>query len=206
VGAGDSVLFPRAGISAQTVTRDSSSASIDELADPEQLRERDDVPDTEVRRTLSEEPFEGLQEHYSSIDGVVQVGITTGDGELLLQGSAESGDWAPPGGAVSPGEDWVEAARRAMGTQTGVRIRIEAVERYEHLVFEHAENPQRQFSAPGVSFSATPREPPDRFLSDPEIVENPQLPEDHDRTFAWFDAVPEDARPNHVEHIEMFLD
>jgi hypothetical protein len=53
------------------MTRD----SIDALADPAALRERDDVPDTEVRRTLPDEAFDGLQEHYSSIDGVVQVGI-----------------------------------------------------------------------------------------------------------------------------------
>ena len=187
------------------VTRDSNSESIDELADPEQLRGRDDVPYTEVRRTLSGEPFEGLREHYSSIDGVVQVGITTENGRLLLQGSTESGGWAPPGGAVRPGEDWVEAARRAMETQTGVPVTIDAVERYERLVFEHKDDPQRQFSAPGVSFSASPSDPPPGFLSDPDIAENPQLPDDHDRTFAWFESVPDDARPNHVEHIEMFL-
>jgi len=187
------------------VTRD-SSAGIDTLADPEQLRRRDDIPDTEVGRTLAAEPFEGLQEHYSAIDGVVQVGITTEEGRLLLQGSPESGGWAPPGGAVSPGEDWVAAARRAMETQTGVSIRIDAVERYEHLTFEHGDNPGRQFSAPGVSFSASLQDPPAAFLSDPDIVENPQLPDDHDRTFAWFDFVPDDARQTHVEHIEMFLD
>jgi ADP-ribose pyrophosphatase YjhB (NUDIX family) len=180
--------------------------SIDALADPAALRDRDDVPETEVRRTLPDEAFEGLQEHYSSIDGVVQVGITAPDGRLLLQGSTESGGWAPPGGAVSPGEDWVDAARRAMETQTGATVTIKTVELYEQLLFEHEDDSGRQFSAPGVSFSASVSDPPEGFFTDPDIVENPQLPDEHDRTFAWFDSVPDDARQNHVEHIEMFLE
>lgn len=181
------------------------SNGIESLADPETLRERADVPDTEVRRTLGEQAFEGLQRHYNSIDGVVQVGIMTDDGELLLQGSVESGDWAPPGGSVQPGEDWVDAARRTMETQTGLEITIDTVELYEHLIFEHEEESGRRFTAPGVSFTASVADPPPGFLDDPGIVDHPQLPDDHNKTFAWFDTVPDDARETHVEHIEMFL-
>jgi len=181
------------------------SNSIKSLADPATLRARADIPDTEVRRTLGEQAFEGMGNHYDSIDGVVQVGITTDDRELLLQGSEGSGDWAPPGGSVRPGEDWVDAARRTMETQTGVEVTVDTVELYEHLIFEHGEEPGRQFTAPGVSFAASLAEAPPEFLHDPDIVEHPQLPDDHDRTFAWFEAAPDDARETHVEHIEMFL-
>jgi len=181
------------------------SDGIESLADPKTLRARADVPDTEVRRTLGAQAFEGMQSHYDGIDGVVQVGITTEDGKLLLQGSTESGDWAPPGGSVRPGEDWVDAARRTMETQTGVEVTVDTVELYEHLVFEHEDDPRRRFTAPGVSFAASLAEAPPEFLHDPDIVEHPQLPDDHDQTFAWFGGVPDDARETHVEHIEMFL-
>jgi NUDIX domain. len=147
-----------------------------------------------------------MQSHYSSIDGVVQVGITTDDGELLLQGSAESGGWAPPGGSVRPGEDWVDAARRTMETQTGGEVTVDTVELYEHLVFEHEEESRRRFTAPGVSFAASMVDAPPGFFENPDIVDHPQLPDDHDQTFGWFETVPDDARENHVEHIEMFLE
>lgn len=188
------------------MTTGTDSDGVESLTEPETLRERADVPDTEVRRTLDDRAFEGMQNHYSSIDGVVQVGVTTDDGRLLLQGSVESGNWAPPGGSIPPGEDWVTAARRTMETQTGVDIAIDTVELYEHLVFEHEDDPDRRFSAPGVSFAASVVDAPAEFLDDPDIVEHPQLAEDHDQTFAWFETVPADARENHVEHIEMFLD
>jgi ADP-ribose pyrophosphatase YjhB (NUDIX family) len=188
------------------MTASTGSDGIESLTDPETLRERAGVPDTEVRQRLDDRAFEGMGTHYGSIDGVVQVGVTTDDGRLLLQGSAESGEWAPPGGSVPPGEDWVAAARLTMETQTGVDITIDTVELYEHLVFEHADDPERRFSAPGVSFAASVVDAPPAFLDDPDIVEHPRLPEDHDQTFAWFETVPADANENHREHIEMFLD
>ena len=183
-----------------------NSNGIESLANPETLRGRVDIPDREVRRTLGGQAFDGMRGHYSGIDGVVQVGITTDDGRLLLQGSAESGGWAPPGGSVRPGEDWVEAARRAMEKQTGVEVRVDTVELYEHLVFEHEDDTGRRFTAPGVSFAASVVDAPPGFLDDPDILNHPQLPEDHDQTFAWFETVPDGARENHVEHIELFLE
>lgn len=179
---------------------------IERLSDPETLVDRGDVPVTEVERTLGGERFEGMREHYSRIDGVVQVGITTDDGQLLLQGSETAGQWAPPGGPVGPGQDWVEAARQTMETQTGVELTVDSVELCERLTFRCEDDPTEQFSAYGVSFAASPVAADAGFLDDPAIVDHPHLPPDHDQTFAWFDGVPDDANENHVEHIERFLD
>lgn len=188
------------------MTNSTGSDGIESLADPGTLPERADMPDTEARQRLDDRAFKRMGNHYGSIDGVVQVGVTTDDGRLLLQGSAEFGEWTPPGGSVSPGEDWVITARRTMETQTGVDITIDTAELYEHLVFEHAGDPGRRFSTPGASFAASVVDAPPTCLDDPDIVEHPQLPEDHDQTFAWFETVLADPNENHREHIEMCLD
>lgn len=171
---------------------------------PGDLLDREDVALTTVERTVPPAAFEGLSEYYRAVDGVVQVGITDASGRLLLQGAPDDGDWAPPGGRVNPGEDWAVAARRRLETQTGVDIAVDGPELVEHLTFR-CEDDSASFESYGVSFSASLAGEHGSFLENPDIVEHPQLPPDHDQTFAWVDRVPADANPRHVDHIELFL-
>ena len=180
----------------------SDGVSIETLDDPESLRDGT-VPVEEVDRVVPAAQFEGLREHYDNVAGVVQVGITDEDGRVLLQGSPEDGDWAPPGGPVEPGADWVAAAKRTMESQTGVDIEIRDVRLLERLRFRPADG-EETVSSWGVTFGAAVED--ERFLRDPEIVDHPYLPAEHEQTFAWFDAVPEDANNNHVEHVELFVE
>lgn len=185
-----------------------TGASIETLADPETLRDTPGVAVETVERTLDDETFEGLRRFHADIAGVVQVGLTTADGRLLLEGSTTEGGWAPPGGPVRPDSDWVAAARETMEAQTGAAIEIDRVLLYEELSFQQAGIPDRSFTSTGVSFAASLADPEADadFLETPRIVDHPHLPADHDRTFAWFDGVPTDAHPNHIDHIELFLE
>lgn len=183
-----------------------NTTAIDSLPDPANLEKVDSVPVETVTRTVDTEQFEALRDYYADISGVVQVGITTTDDELLLQGSETDGQWAPPGGHVKPDEDWVEAAQRRMETQTGTGISIDGIELLEHLAFELESDPGTSFTSYGVSFRASLADPASSFREDPAIVEHPQLSETHDQTFSWFSSVPEDANENHVDHIELFIE
>lgn len=178
-------------------------STLDSLSDPEALRGREDVPFDSVERVLEPEPFESLRERYEKIDGVVQVGLTTEDGRLLLQGFDGASNWAPPGGEVDPDQDWVEAARTSMERLTGVDIEIDDAAFVEHLTFRLADNEERGFTSYGVSFTASLVDDDTKFAEIPILAIDP--PEEYDWTLGWFDSVPEDANPNHVEHIEQFL-
>lgn len=180
----------------------SDGVGIETLADPESLRDGT-APVEEIDRVVPAAQFERLREHYDSVAGVVQVGITDEDGRVLLQGSPEDGEWAPPGGPVEPGADWVAAAERTMEAQTGVDVEIHDVRLLERLRFS-TEDGEETVSSWGVTFGAAAED--EQFLRNPEIVDHPYLPPDHEQTFAWFEAVPEDANDNHVEHIELFVE
>lgn len=177
------------------------TADIETLTNPESLFDSS-VPCEEVHRELPPENFEAARSHYDNIDGVVQIGITDPDGRVLLMGSPEDGEWAPPGGPVEPGADWVGAARMTMENQTGTEVTIEETVLLEELIF-HEEGSEERFSSHGVSFRASVED--ETFIEEPTLVEHPHLPEDTDETFEWFDSVPEDAHENHIEHIELFL-
>jgi len=179
-------------------------STIDSLSDPEALRSRDDVPFESVERVLEREQFEALQERYDSIDGAVQVALTTANGRLLLQGFDGDSHWAPPGGEVDPGQDWVEAARDSIERLTGVDVEIGDAVLVEHLTFRPENDEETGFTAYGVSFTASLIDEDSEFARNPTFAID--VPEEYDWTLGWFDGVPEEANPNHVDHIEMFLD
>lgn len=179
-------------------------STLDSLSDPEALRGRDDVPFEEVERELDEDQYEALRERYDAIDGVVQIALTTDDGRLLLQGFDGASSWAPPGGEVDPDQDWVEAARDSIERLTGVEVEIDDAVLVEHLTFRPEDDEETGFTAYGVSFSASLGDEDSEFARNPTLAID--IPEEYDWTFGWFDSVPEDANPNHVGHIELFLD
>lgn len=185
-------------------TQDEST--IDSLADPTALRDRADVVYEEVTRDLEREKFEGLRERYDAIDGIAQVGVTTSDGRLLLQAWDGDSAWAPPGGDVEPGQDWVVAARRSIEHLIGVDVVIDDAELLEHLTFRLAGEAGTSFSSYGVSFSASLVDEESTFATDPTLSDDLDIPDDYDVALGWFDGVPEGVNENHVQDIEILLD
>ena len=179
----------------------SDGVSIETLDDPESLRDGT-VPVEEVNRVVSAAQFEGLREHYDDIAGVVQVGITDEDGRVLLQGSPEDGDWAPPGSPVEPGRTESRLPNGRWNHRLGSMSRptMWCCSNGSSLVRRTARRP----SPRGESRSA----PPSRTSGSCGTPRSSiiRISPEHKRTFAWFDAVPEDANDNHVEHIERFIE
>lgn len=184
--------------------RPTGTAAIEPFDDVADLRRRPAVAVERVERTLPADAYENLAAFYDGLRGVVQFALTDGAGRLLLVGSPTEGGWAPPGGVVERGEDWTSAAHASVERQTGTAVDLDAVALVEDLAFAAADD-DRSFEATGVTYRASLADPDDAFAERPELVEHRQLPEDHDRTLAWFERVPEDVNPNHAEHVERFL-
>lgn len=186
------------------VSHPRGTAALRAFDDVDELRERADVPVESVDRTLPAVAYDRLAAFHDAHRGVVQFALTDEGGRLLLMGSERDGDWAPPGGVVDPDEDWTTAAHEAIERQTGTAVDLDAVALVEDLRFEHAAD-DRSFDATGVTYRASLTDPDDEFRDAPELHAHAQLPDDHDRTLAWFGSVTDDVNPNHVEHVERFL-
>jgi ADP-ribose pyrophosphatase YjhB (NUDIX family) len=183
---------------AQTAVR-----SIDSLPNPEELLDDEAIPVETKHRELDDEKFEALRERYDAMAGVVQFALTTDDGELLMQGWDGASEWAPPGGSVQPGEDWVAGAKRSAKKAFGVELDIDGVLLIEELVFQRADG-NEEFSSYGVSFGASLADDDSEFLDDPSFPPESPLA-DEDMVLRWVTDVPEDINENHREHIEQFL-
>ncbi len=48
--------------------------------------------------------------------------IENKNGELLLQRRSDTGQWCVPGGALEPGETFIEAAKRELKEETGILV------------------------------------------------------------------------------------
>ncbi len=48
--------------------------------------------------------------------------IESRDGKLLLQKRSDTGEWCVPGGALEPGETYVEAAAREIREEVGIEV------------------------------------------------------------------------------------
>jgi hypothetical protein len=83
------------------------------LTDPETLADVDGVAVDEETTTLPDAHFE----HWQGTAGLVGVGVTTADGELLLWDGPHG--WTLPYVEVGPGEDFGAAAREAVEALTG---------------------------------------------------------------------------------------
>lgn len=58
--------------------------------------------------------------HHVLVVPAAAVFVSRGDGKLLLLRDSASGLWSNPGGAIDPGEDPAEAARRELHEETGL--------------------------------------------------------------------------------------
>jgi uncharacterized protein YunC (DUF1805 family) len=155
--------------------------TLDSLADPEDLRE-----DEEVRFT-DEEAIHDDRDHCNvDIEGRAVVGVTNDAGEVLLAVHKEEGVAMLPHGAVESGDDWVAVARRKAGITTDLDFvidRVEVVREIDHFA-EGEDEPHA--TTYGVVFHAS-------FVGDPESTsaENPSHPDNEHWDADWFGAVPE---------------
>lgn len=53
--------------------------------------------------------------------------LSDGAGQVLLMRRRDDGNWGIPGGALEPGESWVDAALRECREETGWRARIDGL-------------------------------------------------------------------------------
>ena len=63
---------------------------------------------------------------YVGHDVVMTVGcgvlIENEKGEVLLQKRSDTGEWCVPGGALEPGETYIEAATRELSEEVGIKV------------------------------------------------------------------------------------
>lgn len=111
---------------ADNTTHDSATADIDaplSIADPEQLRERDDVLVTQ--ETAEHDDFDHCA---ADIAGRVVVALENDDGEFLVLVNDELGIALLPHGDVEGGEDWAIAAREETEALTGLSVSLDGIE------------------------------------------------------------------------------
>ncbi|MFB6269112.1 MAG: hypothetical protein ABEH83_04155 [Halobacterium sp.] len=179
-------------------------SAVDSLTDPYALRDVDGVEVVESTRPVPDEKFEALRERYDAIAGVVQVGLTNGDGDVLLWGESAA---APPGDSVDDGDDWVAAARDAMEALTGQRVSVDRPLFLEITCFARESDESETFPAPSVHFAASLLDPDPAFLTDPTAADDFDHPMFDDRpVIQWYGAVTDDVDDNHAHHVERYLD
>lgn len=175
--------------------------------DADELVDREDVEYVEPERSFEDEKFEGLRERYADIEGVFQLGVVE-DGEVLLW---RYDDWAPLGSEVQSGDGWVETAEWWFEDVTGVPIEVTAIERLERSTFRRAGDEGDSFLADSVFLRgslAGDEETVDAFRANPTLAEHVRA--EHDPgdlpELRWFEEVTGGVHPNHVDHVELFLE
>lgn len=178
------------------------------MSDLQSLLDRDDVLSRTETREFDEETFEALRARYKTIDGVVQIGVINDENEVLLLGD-EGTEWTLPGGDVETDEDWTAAARRAIKELTDATIEVEHPKLIEQTIFTSQNGSGDEFAASVVHFSASPAESESEFINNPSVADDldHKYIEDKDAIdFEWFDSIPDDADPNHEDHIRLFVE
>lgn len=104
---------------------------MDELTDPETLRQREGI---EFRDTPPEEHHDHF-ELYEPIAGMAIAGVTDADGRLLLLEHEDAPYPTLPYGTVTPADDWVATTRETVTDSTGVAVTADGVRRVRHNTY-----------------------------------------------------------------------
>ncbi|MFT4885117.1 MAG: hypothetical protein ACI8U4_002637 [Natronomonas sp.] len=164
------------------------------LHDPEQLRDREDVPFDEETHVLGREKFEATREN---VDSHVVVGVTNGEGEVLLVDDGSHG-WTLAAFPADPGEDWTATARSGAEELTGVSISLEEPVRARRVDFRLEDDEERQLSMYNVVFRASPVDR--RPVASAETLEDTEISD-----IGWFAEVPDEQAGEVAEDIRLFL-
>jgi hypothetical protein len=165
---------------------------MDELTDPETLRERED---TEFIDTPPEEHRSHF-ELYESIAGMAVAGVT--DGDRLLVVEREDAPYPTlPYGQVAPTDDWIATMREAVMDTTGVGVTVDDVCRVRHNTYRSGTGGET--TGHDVVFAASPDEDTG---TDPDAG--------HDWTAAWRDTatldLPNDEGNDVLNDIRLFVE
>lgn len=185
------------------MTDDMDSLDLDSLSDPESLFEDEDIPFQETVKTFERRQFQRLRQRHETIDGLVQVALTTADGRLLLQGWEGRSKWAPPGFSVGAMQNWAGAAKNGFEQLTGVEVTLDEILLVEELTFRCAGTGE-SFTAYGVSYAGSLVDEDSEFVENPTVDEGSEVAEGN-VALDWFTAVPEDVNEEYREYVERFV-
>lgn len=170
---------------------------MNELTDPETLRECDDVE-------FIDAPPEEHQNHfeiYEPIAGMAIVGVTNADGRLLLLKHEQTESLVLPHTRVEHGDDWVATARKAVTDSTGISVTADAMCRVRHETYRSEAG--EETTGYDVVFTATPE-------GDRDVSEVPGLSCQDDWTAAWRDTttldLSDDEDNDVVNDIRLFVE
>lgn len=170
---------------------------MDELTDPETLREREDVE-------FIDAPPEEHQSHfemYEPIMGMAITGVTDANGQLLLLQREDAPISTMPYGWAETGDDWVAAVREAVADSTGVAITVNDVLRVRCCTY--CSEAGEETTGYDVVFTATPE-------SGQDISEATGLSCRDEWTAAWRDTarvdLPDDETNDVVSDIRLFVE
>ena len=104
---------------------------MDELTDPETLREHEDIEFSK----MPPEEHQGHFELYESIAGMAIAGVTDVDGRLLLLEHEDAPYPTLPYGQVAPAEGWIASTQATVTDSTGVAVTVDDVRRVRHHTY-----------------------------------------------------------------------
>ena len=169
---------------------------MESLTDPESLIDRDGVDFREEASVEHQHHFE----LYEPIEGMVVVGVTDDEGQVLLMVHSEEPGVVLPYAPVESGEDWVAVARRKIEEAGGFDVEIDGVERVRRKYFSPEGDDERRTMGYDVVVRASPS-------TDETFGESTNVDEEGDWSLEWFDEIPEDAAGGVVlDDIQLFLD
>lgn len=170
---------------------------MDELTDPETLREREDVE-------FIDAPPEEHQNHfeiYEPVAGTVITGVTDADGRLLLLKHEETESVVLSHTRVEHGDDWVAAARKAVTDSTNIDVDIDEPVRVRYCTY-HSET-GKETAGYDVVFAATPK-------GGQDVSEASGLSCQEEWTAAWRDTatldLPDDEDNDVLNDIRLFVE
>ncbi|SDJ44329.1 hypothetical protein [Natronorubrum texcoconense] len=101
-----------------------TSSAVESVTDLESLRDRPGVQFHEETERVDSELFETLE----TLDDMAVVGVTNGDGDVLLMRVTEECALKLPTAEVGPDEDYAAAARNWVESQAGLEITLDSLE------------------------------------------------------------------------------
>ncbi|MFC6731918.1 MULTISPECIES: NUDIX domain-containing protein [unclassified Haladaptatus] len=169
---------------------------MDALSDPASLQTRADVEYTEKPCVEHQHHFDA----YEPIQGMVIVGITNDEGEVLLLIHREGPHMTLPYDSVESGEDWVAVATRRVEELTDCAVVIDGVARVRKKHYAPEGDGSRQTVGYDVVMRAS-------SLAGETITEATQVDEAGAWDLRWISSVPDDAAGGAVlDDIQLFFE
>src|SRR5699024_9067271 len=164
---------------------------MNELTDPETLREREDAE-------FIDTPTEEHQNHfevYGPIAGMAIAGVTDTEGQLLLLEREDAPHPIVPHGQVTHTDEWATIAREAVADSAGITVSVADVLRVRHNTYRSETG--EETTGHDVVFAASPT----THETDPET--------DHAWTAVWRDPatldLPDDGDNDVLNDIRLVV-